>query len=80
MCGWDIANATVAAASRRKRYSDPGFRNALAANWLLTAAGSVCQTADWKIRHKILCKKAKAEKDMTLRTSALLEAFARQRE
>ena len=47
---------------------------------LAAYCGKECQTADWKIRHKILCKKAKAEKDMTLRTSALLEAFARQRE
>ncbi|KAI2512982.1 f-box protein [Fragilaria crotonensis] len=39
-----------------------------------------CQIADWKIRHKVLCKKAKAEKDKTQRVSAFLEGFARQHE
>lgn len=44
---------------------------------LAAYCGRACQTADWKIRHKILCKEAKAEKDKTKRVSALLEGFAR---
>jgi MYND finger len=47
---------------------------------LAAYCGKECQTADWKIRHKSLCRTAKAEKDMTQRTSAWLEALARQHE
>ena len=47
---------------------------------LAAYCGRDCQIADWKIRHKILCKKAKAEKDQTQLVSSLLEGFARQHE
>jgi hypothetical protein len=44
---------------------------------LAAYCGRDCQTADWKIRHKILCTEAKAEKEKTKRVSAFLESFAR---
>lgn len=37
-----------------------------------------CQAADWKNRHKILCKQAKAEMHHMQLASAVLEGYARQ--
>ena len=43
---------------------------------LAAYCGRACQVADWKIRHKILCNEAKAEKHKTLLVCSFLEGHA----